>query len=89
MKSENRIAKAATIILAVALIGGATGCATQATGGSKLGYDELMAGMNEYDNVIKVCEQSGAVMHCSYEDRERVREENERLVEALRYRSYR
>ena len=89
MKCENRTAKALTVILAVALIVGATGCATQATGGSKLNHNELVTDISKYKNLIKVCNQAGAVMHCTYQDRHQVREEHDRMVEAMGYRNYR
>ena len=88
MNSESRFAKTMTVVLAVVMIAAVTGCATQGSGGTKLAYKEMATEMNKFTNVIKVCEQAGAVMHCSFEDRDRVREEHERLVEALRYYDY-
>jgi len=85
MTSENTIRKTVQVVSVVALMIGATGCATQATGGSKLDHDEWRNEVVQNRNVIKVCTQFGPKMDCKLEDRDRVQEEFEYLRESLRY----
>ena len=85
MTSENTIRKTVQVISVVALLIGATGCATQATGGSKLDHDEWSNEVAQNRNVIKICNQAGAKMNCQLEDRDRVREDFEYRQESLRY----
>jgi len=85
MNSENTIRKTVQVVSVVALMIGATGCATQATGGSKLDHAEWSSQIVQNRNVIKVCNQFGPKMDCKIENRERVREDFEYLQESLRY----
>jgi len=84
MTSENTIRKTVQVVSVVALMIGATGCATQATGGSKLDHAELSSQIAQNRNVVKVCTQFGPKMDCKLEDRDRVQEEFEYLRESLR-----
>ena len=72
------------IIAAVAVIG-MSGCASQATGGSKLDHDEVMAAQYLNNDTVQVCVQGGAVMTCRTEDREQVRDELEYRLQSLNY----
>ena len=74
MNSENTIRKSVQVISVIALLVGASGCATQSTGGSKLSHQEVMQ-QNQNDKLVRVCNQFGAKMHCSYQDREEVQRE--------------
>ena len=85
MNSEKILTKAVRVISVVALLIGASGCASQATGGSKLGYDETMTAINQKANTIRVCNQFGAVMHCELRDREQVEKDFEYLRESRQY----
>ncbi len=85
MNSEKTLTKAVRVISVVALLIGAAGCASQATGGSKLGHEETMTAINQNANTIEVCNQFGAVMQCELRDRDQVRDELEYRMGSVRY----
>jgi hypothetical protein len=84
MNNENTIRKSVQVISVIALIVGASGCATQSTGGSKLDHDQLMNEIAKNDNVVKVCTQFGSKMSCRLQDRDEAREELEYFQDSLR-----
>jgi hypothetical protein len=81
MNSENQIAKTVRVISVIALMIGATGCAT---GGSKLDHDQLMSEIANSENTVEICTQYGGKMSCRLEDRDEARERFEYLQESLR-----
>ncbi len=82
MNSENTIAKTIKVVSVMALIIGASGCATQGTGGSKLDNQELVSRIAE--DKVQVCKQFGAVKYCNEVDRERAREEMQYILDSQR-----
>lgn len=83
MNSEKILTKAVRVISVVALLIGAAGCASQATGGSKLGYDETMTAINQNNNTIKVCRKFGGLMVCKLQDRDQVEQDLRYLRESM------
>jgi hypothetical protein len=69
MNNTNTIRKSVQVISVIALIVGASGCASQATGGSKLDRKDLVTEIANSENLVKVCTQFGAKMSCRLEDR--------------------
>jgi hypothetical protein len=82
--SENTIRKTVQVVSVIALIIGASGCATQASGGSKLGHEELANETVQNSNTMEVCTQYGAVKHCSKVDRDRALEDLQYFQDSLR-----
>lgn len=85
MNSEKTLTKAVRVISVVALLIGAAGCASQATGGSKLGHDATMTAINQNNNTIKVCQQFGAVMECELRDRDQAEQDLKYIRESMQY----
>jgi hypothetical protein len=73
------------LIFAVAVLIGMSGCASQATGGSKLDHDEVMAAQHLNDDTIQVCVQFGAVMKCHTEDRQQVQDDLDYMLQQTQY----
>ena len=88
MNSENTIRKSVQLISVVALIVGASGCATQA-GGSKLDQDQQARKVVYNTDTIQVCDQRGTRMFCDTRDRDNFLQDMENLREATRYSDYR
>ena len=84
MNSENTIAKTIKVVSVIALIIGASGCATQGIGGSKYDNEDLAGNIAKNDNTVQVCEQFGAVKQCQTVDRERVREDMQFVLDSIR-----
>lgn len=72
------------IIAAVAVIG-MSGCASQATGGSKLDHDQVIAAQQLDSETIQVCSQAGAVMTCRTEDRQQLEDDLEYALQSMQY----
>ena len=72
------------IIAAVAVIG-MSGCASQATGGSKLDHDQVIAAQHLNNDTIQVCDQAGAVMVCRTQDRQQLEQDMGILLQSLNY----
>jgi hypothetical protein len=83
MNNENTIRKSVQVISVIALIVGASGCATQSTGGSKLDHDQLMTGMADNENTVEICTQYGAKMSCHIETATQLQERFEYLQESF------
>ena len=83
MRNELKIGALIRVILVVAIIAGASGCATQGSGGSKLDHDMLRTQVGTDARFIEVCTQAGVWMTCHYEDEEEVRATFERNMEML------
>ena len=83
MRIEQTFGTALRVLSVLILVAGATGCASQG-GGSKLDAQMMSSRSATSAEIIKVCSQSGAKMYCSYEDKERVRDELRYQQERLR-----
>ena len=85
MTNANTIRKAVQAISVAALMTIASGCATQANGGSKLDYDELQAQVVQNQDVVRICHQYGATSECHLEDRDTAEEDIRDMIETFRY----
>ena len=84
MRNELRFGTVIRVISVVALIIGASGCASQGAGGSKLDHDALLTHVKTTPKTVKVCNQLGNVMNCSYYEEHEVRAHFEHQMEMLR-----
>jgi predicted component of type VI protein secretion system len=73
------------LIIAAVVVIGMSGCASQATGGSKLDHIEVVAAQNLNNDTIQVCDQAGAVMVCRTEDRQQVEQDLEYMLQSVNY----
>jgi len=73
------------LIIAAVVVIGLSGCASQATGGSKLDHDQVIAAQHLNNDTIQVCEQAGAKMFCHTEDRQQVEQDMEYLLQSMNY----
>jgi hypothetical protein len=83
MRNEQTFGTALRVLSVLILVAGATGCASQG-GGSKLDAQMMSSRTATSAETVKVCNQSGATISCSYEDKERVRDELEYQRELMR-----
>ncbi len=73
------------LIIAAVVVIGLSGCASQATGGSKLDHNEVIAAQHLNNDTIQVCDQAGTVMVCRTEDRQQVERDLEYLLQSTNY----
>jgi hypothetical protein len=83
MRNEQAFGTALRVISVLILVAAATGCASQG-GGSKLDAQMMSRHTATSAEMIEVCNRNGAIISCSYEDKERVLDELEYQREMLR-----
>ena len=84
MNSENTIAKTIKVASVIALMIGASGCATQGIGGSKYDNEDLANNIAKNNHTVQVCEQFGAIKQCRTVDRDQVREDIQAYLDSGR-----